>query len=197
MNTPAAPLNLSTKIRVRLAVTAAVAAVLLAGLILSIQMQGYGNVNGKAARPELSAYLVATGKFKKVRSLLVTEGDGSAHDIRDHLASETCFVPGDSSSDAVLNVELYLLPPVGRESGYTILDMATVYKATITSRSGRRLWTGAEGTRQRVIFAPGIHMPPGTTWHRDVAPLDAELLLLRDLRLAGCANVGTNVPAKD
>jgi hypothetical protein len=174
-----------------LAAATTVGVVLVGGLILSIcTLPGYSGANHQPA-PSPTRRLIPAGKFKKVHSLLVQEVDG---DFQDNLAASTCFVPAGASSDAVLHVELYLLPPSGMQSGYTMADTTMVYKATVTN-AGKRIWSATESTSQPVTFAPGIHPPPGTTWHKDVSPHDAKLLLLRDLRWAGCAD--SSSPAKD
>jgi hypothetical protein len=116
---------------------------------------------------------------------MVREGDETTHDVRDHLTSSTCFVPGDASADAVLDVGMYLSP--SPENPASVLDMIVTYKGKLVARSGKVLWRGSESTRQQMMLGPGVHAP-GMSFHRDVLPLDAELLLLRDLRVAGCSN---------
>jgi hypothetical protein len=138
-----------------LAAAATVGVVLFAGLILSIRATGYPVATQQAGPLPNPLGLTPAGRFRKVRSLS-EEVDG---DIRDNLAASTRFVPGGTSSDAVLHVELYLASPSRSGSYYTMADMTMVYKATVLSISGKRLWSGTGSTRQPLTFPPGIHTP--------------------------------------
>lgn len=144
---------------------------------------GYTAVDHKPADPGL----VPFGRFKDIHSIAVIEPEG-LHDIRDRLEGATCFKLPQSSAeaDATLRVEMSLKPPQGKVS-YTLGEMIQVYEGRIVNRKGATLWRGSESTRQKMAVDPSLHVPPGTSFYKDVMPLDAELFLLLDLKDAACA----------
>jgi hypothetical protein len=131
--------------------------------------------------------LVPSGRFKNIHFIAVPTSDVS-QDIREHLAQSTCFKVAQTAAqaDAVLTVEMFLEAPQGREH-YTLGEMNIIYKAKLIDHKSTVLWKGSESTHQKMIPGPGLNLPPGTNFYKDVMPLDAKLLLLLDLKSVACA----------
>jgi hypothetical protein len=165
-----------------------IASLVFAGLLLFYSLLGErfrARKTVPARLPRASEDMVSAGKFRGIHSLHVTEGDETTHDIQNGLANDTCFTPSGEGADASLRVDVLLVPPPGL-ARYSLADMHMVYRAALVNRRGVVLWRGSEGTRQKMVTAPGVYLPKGTSFYKEIPPAEAAHLLLLELRYAAC-----------
>jgi len=162
-------------------------AIVVLGILAAELQKGQPAPETKAAAAPKPPTSVPAGRFKSIHRLFVGEADdGSDTFVHDNLASETCFEPSDlASSDARLKIETYLFPPTGQAS-YTLGEMDAAYKMSLIDKEGKVLWSRLESERQKMIPGPGVHLPAGVVFTKNIGPEKTKTLLLWDLKAQAC-----------
>jgi len=117
------------------------------------------------------------GSHNQFARIYVIEGDGTTSEIRDNFQDWTCFrLAPRQDADATLTVEMFFVPP--------LLSGKTYLTGQLKDKRGKVLWSGRQGTRQKVVTNPGMHVPSDMSVV--ITSEQAERILINDLNKAAC-----------